>query len=407
MKVILGVTGCIAAYKSPEVLRQLQKREAEVRVVMTRHAREFIGPVTFEALSGQPVVWDMFEPELNTEIRHISLARWGELLLIAPTTANIIAKFAHGLADDFLTTLFLSVTCPTLLAPAMNVEMWHHPATQENLALLRSRGVHVLEPDDGYLACGDEGEGRMSDPALIADRSLEVAAAPYGRDAADLTGIRVLVTAGPTLEDIDPVRFLGNRSSGKMGFALARAARIRGAHVTLVSGPTALGDPPGTEVIRIRTAEEMRRVVLERFEAAQVVIMAAAVADFRPAEFHSRKIKKTDHPVALDLVPTVDILAEMAKRKHGQLLVGFAAETENVMRNGKVKLESKKLDLLVGNDVSRADIGFGADFNEGIVMDRAGGIHKLSKATKDQIAHQILDHVRTLMVEQKLVPAAG
>lgn len=404
MRIILGVTGCIAAYKSPEVLRELEQHGGQIRVVMTRHAHQFIGPATFEALSGHPVVGEMFLPEQNADIRHISLARWADLLLVAPATANIVAKFAHGVADDFLSTLFLSITCPAVLAPAMNVEMWRNAATQENIETLRRRGVVIIEPDSGYLACGVLGEGRMPEPEIVAIKALETLEGPAREGRHDFAGTKVLVTAGPTIEDIDPVRFIGNRSSGKMGYALARAARIRGAEVTLISGPTSLDPPEDIDVVQVRTAEEMRKAVLDHSDHVQAVIMAAAVADFAPAQTSARKIRKTGGARVLELRPTPDILAEIGRRGRHQIVVGFAAETEDAIANGAEKLRQKNLDLIVINDVSRRDIGFGADLNEVTIIDRAGTTWTLPVASKEQIAHQILDQVAVLLVDRGVLP---
>lgn len=394
MKIILGVTGCIAAYKAAEVLRQLQQRGAEVRVIMTRHACEFVRPLTFEALSRSPVVTDMFAPGLNMPVKHIELARWADLLLVAPATANTLAKFAHGLADDFLSTIHLAVQCPVVVAPAMDQEMWLHPTTQENIERLRRRGVVIIEPESGYLASGIEGEGRLADPAVIADRVMDVLSSR--QRARDFVGQRVLVTAGPTCEDIDPVRFITNRSSGKMGYALAEAALRRGAQVTLITGPTSLVPPPGAEVVRVRRAQEMYEAVLRHVEAATIVIKAAAVADYRPASTQPTKLKKGTARLLVELEPTTDILAELGKRKGSRILVGFAAETENLIENGKEKLQRKNLDLIVVNDVSREDVGFGSDFNAALLIDRSGTVVELPLMSKREMAERILDHVKRL-----------
>lgn len=392
VNILLGVTGCIAAYKAADVLRQLQQRGADIRVIMTRHACEFVRPLTFEALSRSPVVTDMFAPGLNLPVKHIELARWADLLLVAPATANTIAKFAHGLADDFLSTLYLAVECPVVVAPAMDREMWIHPATQENIERLRRRGVEIVEPESGYLASGLEGQGRLADPEVIALRVMTILG--VGRRATDLVGQRVLVTAGPTCEDIDPVRFITNRSSGKMGYALAEAAHRRGAEVTLITGPTALAPPPGFHVVSVRRAEEMYEAVMRHLETATLIIKAAAVADYRPATPLPRKLKKATARLILELEPTTDILAELGKRKGQRVLVGFAAETENLVENGKEKLTRKNLDLIVVNDVSREDIGFGRDVNAAILIDRLGNIVELPTMSKREMAEHILDHVK-------------
>lgn len=330
MKVLLGITGCIGAYKAAEVLRGLQKAGAEVRVVMTRHATEFVRPLTFEALSGKPVVVGMFDRPDYAAIEHIALARDAELLLIAPATANILAKFAHGIADDFLSTLYLSNTNPVLIAPAMNVEMWNHPATQENLRRLRERGVHFVEPGSGYQACGEVGVGRLAEPEEIVQHVLQLLspAVPVKRD---LSGEHVLITAGPTVEDLDPARFITNRSSGKMGYALAEAARDRGARVTLVSGPVNLAAPTGMEVIPVRSTRDMYDAVMQRLEGVTVYIGAAAVADFRPAHRAQEKIKKQGRrQVTIELETTEDIIAAVAGApgRDGRIVAGFAAESQ-------------------------------------------------------------------------------
>lgn len=395
VKIILGVTGCIAAYKAAEVVRQLQQRGAEVRVIMTRHACEFVRPLTFEALSRSPVVTDMFAPGLNLPVKHIELARWADLLLVAPATANTLAKFAHGLADDFLSTVYLAFERPVVVAPAMDQEMWRHPTTQENIERLRHRGVVIVEPESGYLASGIEGEGRLADPVVIADRVMDVLSSR--QRARDFVGQRVLVTAGPTCEDIDPVRFITNRSSGKMGYALAEAALRRGAQVTLITGPTSLVPPPGAEVVRVRRAQEMYEAVLRHVEAATIVIKAAAVADYRPASTQPTKLKKGTAPLLVELEPTTDILAELGKRKGSRILVGFAAETENLIENGREKLQRKNLDLIVVNDVSREDAGFGSDFNAALLIDRSGTVVELPLMSKREMAERILDHVKRLL----------
>jgi phosphopantothenoylcysteine decarboxylase/phosphopantothenate--cysteine ligase len=392
MKIILGVTGCIGAYKAAEVLRQLQQRGATVRVVMTRSACQFIGPVTFEALSGQPVLTEMFEPGLNRAIKHIEVARWADLLLVAPATANVIAKFAHGLADDMLTTVYVSATCPTMMAPAMNVEMWRHPATQENIARLRSRGVEIVDPESGFLACGEVGDGRLAEPETIAAR----AAALLKRlrsHGGDLDGQHVLVTAGPTCEDIDPVRFIANRSSGKMGYAVAEAALARGAGVTLISGPTDLAPPEGAHFVSVWSTEQMYEAVMQHLESATMIVKAAAVADFRPRDLPSSKIKKSGGSLTLELEPTPDILAEVARRKGHRLVVGFAAETDNPVENGRRKLQEKNLDLIVINDVTAKGAGFAVDTNQAMLLDRENHSVEFPLMSKREMADRIFDHV--------------
>lgn len=391
MNILLGVTGCIGAYKAAELLRQLQQRGAVVRVVMTQSACQFVGPLTFEALSGHSVMTGLFEPGVNTTIKHIEAARWANLLLVAPATANIIAKFARGLADDMLSTIYLSATCPTIIAPAMNVEMWRHPATQENVALLRARGVEIIEPESGFLACGEVGEGRLAEPELIAARA--IAFLQRSHAGADLSGQHVLVTAGPTCEDLDPVRFLTNRSSGKMGYALAEAALARGADVTLISGPTHLTPPPMARFIPVWSAQQMCDAVTRHLNEATIVIKAAAVADFRPRHPQASKIKKSDQSFMLDLEPTPDILAEVSRRKSHQLVVGFAAETDKPVEYGRDKLQRKDLDMIVVNDVTAPGAGFDVDTNRVTIIDRYDHVVALPLLSKREVADRIFDHL--------------
>jgi phosphopantothenoylcysteine decarboxylase/phosphopantothenate--cysteine ligase len=389
--VVLGVTGCIGAYKACEVLRELQRRGAEVRVVMTAAATRFVAPMTFEALSGRPVFHDQWAPGTNGDIRHVSIADEADLLLVAPATANIVGKLARGIADDALSTLYLATRAPVLVAPAMNVNMYEHPAVQENLATLRARGVAVVEPGSGYLACGWLGKGRLAEPVEIVDAAMAVLARRR-----DLEGETVLVTAGPTVEDIDPVRYVSNRSSGRMGYRLAEAARDRGARVVLVSGPTSLEAPHGVEVVRVRSAEEMQRAVSAQVGPATVVIAAAAVSDYRPASSSPSKIKKGEGPVGLELVRTPDILQGLGQSKGERVLVGFAAETEDVVANARGKLESKNLDLVVANDVSAEGAGFGGDTNAVVLLRRGGSRVDVPLSSKREVAERILDEVRAL-----------
>ena len=384
MKVALGVTGGIAAYKAVEVVRGLQKAGVGVQVVLTRSARRFIAALTFEALSGQPVITDMFRPGQNWSIEHIHLAQEIGLLAVVPATANILGKFAHGIADDFLSTLYLSCPAPVLLAPAMNVEMWHHPAVRANVELLKKRGHVFVEPEPGLLACGMEGAGRLAQVDGIVGVMLELL-----RGGESLDGLKVLVTAGPTIEDIDPVRFLSNRSSGKMGYALARAARQRGAEVFLVSGPTALDAPAGVTAIPVRSAEEMHAAVWKLFPEADLVIKAAAVADFRPVEHAREKIKKSGRATTLRMVPTEDILARLGAAKRHQILVGFSAETADLLVHAREKMLRKNVDLMVANNVS-AGI-FGSDTSTVYILGPAGEIETLENRPKLEIAHRILD----------------
>jgi phosphopantothenoylcysteine decarboxylase/phosphopantothenate--cysteine ligase len=403
MRITLGVTGGVAAYKAAELVRRLQQDNFTVQVVMTRSAREFITPLTFAALSGQKVITDLFsgaengEANLESAIEHIAVAQRTDLLLVAPATADILAKFARGIADDFLTTLYLASTAPVIVAPAMNVNMWNHAATQENIRLLRDRGVTVVTPDEGYLACGMIGPGRLAgqEEILAAVRSVLHA-------HRDLQGETVLITAGPTCEDIDPVRYITNRSSGKMGYAVAEAAARRGAKVTLVSGPTALETPAGVTGIDVRTAAEMHAAVLARFAQSSIVIMAAAVADYRPAVSAGKKMKRGKEPIALQLESTTDILAEVARDKRGRLVVGFAAETDNVAENARKKLSAKNADLIVANDVTAEGAGFDVDTNIVTIFSRDGRDVALPKMTKAEVAQRILDEiVRVRAAQQK------
>ncbi len=398
IRITLGVTGCIGAYKAALVLRELQKAGAEVTVVMTRHAGEFVQPLTFQALSGKPVISDMWHRDQDSEIKHIALAQQTNLLLVAPMTANTMAKFAQGIADDFLSTLYLSVTAPVLLAPAMNVEMWRHPATQENLDRLRRRGVTVIEPEAGYLACGMVGEGRLADPTVIAQKALELTS-----PRTDWAQEVVLITAGPTVEDIDPVRFLTNRSSGKMGYALAEMARRRGARVILISGPTRLSPPAGVELIPVRTTFEMYQAVLDNLPQSTVVLKAAAVCDFRPREMEPNKIKKRNG-LTLELEPTEDILAEIGRRRTStQVIVGFAAETDHLESYAESKLRQKNIDLIALNDVSRTDIGFDVANNQVTLLGRDSSRRELPFLSKTETASRILDAVSDWKYHQTLV----
>ncbi len=393
MRITLGVTGGVAAYKAAELVRRLQQDGFNIQVVMTRGAREFITPLTFAALSGQKVITDLFaessgEANLESAIEHIAVAQRTDLLLVAPATADVIAKFARGIADDFLTTLYLASTAPVVVAPAMNVNMWNHPATQENVEMLRARGVKIVDPDEGYLACGMTGAGRLAGQAAI------VAAVHEALHALrDLAGEQVLVTAGPTRENVDPVRYLTNRSSGKMGYAVAEAAARRGAHVILVSGPTSLEAPAGVERIDVRTAEEMHRAVLDKVADCSIAIFAAAVSDYRPVEPNSQKIKRNSDSFTLSLEPTPDILASVARNKGERFVVGFAAETDHVAENARKKLASKNADLIVANDVTAEGAGFDHDTNIVTLFARDGRDLALPRMSKSEVAQRILDEV--------------
>ena len=397
-KIVLGVTGGIAAYKSAELVRLLKERGDRVRVVMTERAQEFVRPLTFAALSGEKVITDLFsdsgsEETLQSAIEHIGVAQEADLLLVAPATADILAKFSHGIAGDFLTTMYLAFTGPVVVAPAMNTNMWNHPATRANLAALRKRGVSVVDPDEGSLACGMIGPGRLADLNEIV-RAVDDAL----RSEQDLAGETVLITAGPTQEPVDPVRFLSNRSSGRMGFALAEEAIARGARVTLVSGPVALSPPAGCELVRVTTAAEMHEAVIRRLRESTIVVMAAAVADYRPASAQSSKVKKQSAGWNLELEPTADILADLARRKDEQLLIGFAAETEDLRQNADRKLRSKNCDLLVANLVGPAaeDGGFDSEMNQGLLLAANGEAIELPRSSKREMARRIFDRALQL-----------
>ena len=392
MRVALGVTGGVAAYKAAELVRLLQDKGVEVQVVMTRSAREFVTPLTFAALSGRKVITELFgggEPNLESAIEHIAVAQSIDALVIAPATADIIARIAHGTADDFLTTLVLASTVPLIVAPAMNVNMWENTATQQNLQTLRRRGAQVIDPDEGYLACGMTGSGRLASVESIARVILETLGFRE-----DLQGETVLVTAGRTEEPLDAVRYLGNRSSGKMGYALAEACRRRGARVLLVTGPTSLEAPCGVVVERVRTAEEMAEKVQNHLSETSVVLMAAAVTDFRPTEVRPGKIKKQQGPLTLRLEPTRDILSEIAgRRRPEQIVVGFAAETDHLVENAAAKLLSKRLDLVVANDVTQEGAGFETDTNIVTILFADGRRKPLERMSKLDVAHRLLDEV--------------
>ncbi len=399
MKVTLGVTGCIAAYKSALILRLLEQAGCEVFPVMTKAAEEFIGPLTLEKLSGNRVVRGMFDPSPRTDIEHISLARETDLLLVAPATANLLAKFAQGICDDFLTTLYVSGTTPVIVAPGMNIEMWRHPATERNLDRLRGDGVEIIEPESGYLACGEVGEGRLAEPARIVESVVQ----RLGRNHR-LQGMRVLVTAGPTVEDLDPVRFLSNRSSGKMGYAIAAEAERRGAQVTLVSGPTSLSIPRGVDFLPVRSATDMETAVTDRFALQDIVVMAAAVSDFRARRYSKHKIKKKVAGDSLELERNPDILADLGSRKKGQILVGFAAESEDRERNAARKLLHKNLDLLVANDITRRDAGFAADTNQAVVLGTDGFRLETELLSKAQLSSFLWDQIERLIVSRASSP---
>ena len=391
MKIALGVSGGIAAYKAAEIVRLLQDRGIRVQVVMTRAAQEFVRPLTFAALSGEKVITDLFgsdsgDANVESAIEHIAVAQAIDALVVVPATADLLARFAQGIASDFLSTLYLATTAPVVVAPAMNVNMWNHAATQANLETLRKRGVRIVEPGDGYLACGMTGSGRLAENEKIVAAVTEALGASQ-----DLAGETVLVTAGPTREKIDPVRYLTNRSSGRMGYAIAEAALRRGARVLLVSGPTAIAAPGAAEVTSVQTAEEMLAAVLKLLPQSTIVIKTAAVADFRPKMAAGQKIKRKG-AMTLELEPTADILAEVARRKTSQLVVGFAAETENVLENARKKLASKSLDAIVVNDVSREGVGFDSDRNAVTIISH-DDVVEVPETSKWEVAHRVLDQV--------------
>ncbi|MGH9588845.1 MAG: bifunctional phosphopantothenoylcysteine decarboxylase/phosphopantothenate--cysteine ligase CoaBC [Terracidiphilus sp.] len=405
MRVTVGVCGGIAAYKAAELVRSLQRQALEVHVVMSQAACRFVQPLTFAALTGHKVITSLWEDPIAAEdtaaaqsgIDHIAEAQWADALVVAPATANVLARFAQGIADDFLTTMYLATTSPVLVAPAMNVNMWSHPATRANLEILRRRGVRVIEPGTGELACGMVGAGRMAEPDSIADAVL----AAIGRRH-DIAGEIVLVTAGGTREALDPVRFLGNRSSGKMGYALADAAQSRGARVILVSGPTVLHPPAHCEFVKVVSADQMREAVLARMSDATLVIKAAAVADYRPVAFSAQKLKRSG-PLTLELAPTEDILAEVVRRRRaGQIIVGFAAETENRMENGRAKLLRKGADAIVVNQVTGNGLGIEADNNAATFLTPSTAI-ELPEMPKRQLADRILDEILALRRPRSVV----
>ncbi len=391
MKVALGVSGGIAAYKAAEIVRLLQDRDVRVQVIMTQAAQEFVRPLTFAALSGEKVITGMFdagntEPNIDSAVEHIAVAQAIDALVVAPATSDILAKFAQGIASDFLTTLYLATTAPVVVCPAMNTNMWNHPATQANLAILRKRGVQIVEPDSGYLACGMVGPGRLAANEAIVAAVLQALGATQ-----DLAGETILITAGPTREKIDPVRYITNRSSGRMGYALAEAALRRGAHVQLVSGPTNIMPPDAAQFTRVETADEMREAVLKLFSQATIVIKTAAVSDYRPKAVASQKLKRSG-PMLLELEPTQDILAELAHKKTHQLVIGFAAETQDVLENARKKLARKSLDAIVVNDVSHEGVGFDSDRNA-VTIITPEEVVEVPETTKWDVAQRVLDQV--------------
>jgi len=389
-KIVLGVTGGIACYKAVELVRLLVKASLRVRVIMTKSALEFVTPLTFQTLSGNPVATETFDLTQESQIGHINLADSADLFVIAPATANVIGKIASGIADDLLTTVLMATRAPVLVAPAMNIHMYENPILQENLRKLRRIGYHILEPAEGYLACGYEGQGRLPDPEKIAEEIKRLL-----REK-DLCGEKFLITAGPNREPLDPVRYISNRSSGKMGYALARAALRRGAEVVLVSGPTALDPPGGARLISVLTAAEMRAAVLKEYAQCTAVIMAAAVSDYRVATISDRKMKRGKDTVEVRLEPNPDILKELGQNKNGKWLVGFAAETEELTANAQKKLREKNLDMVVANNVAETGSGFDSDNNAATIIDRTGKTRSLPLMSKDELADQIYDHFLAL-----------
>ncbi|MCC6392724.1 MAG: bifunctional phosphopantothenoylcysteine decarboxylase/phosphopantothenate--cysteine ligase CoaBC [Bryobacterales bacterium] len=396
MNVILGVGGGIAAYKAAELARALMEHGASVQVVLTAAAEEFIRPLTFAALTNRKVITDLFaarsaEETLASSVEHIRAAQENEVLVVAPATADLLAKFAHGLAPDFLTTLYLAFTGKVILAPAMNTNMWNHPATRDNIETLAARGNYILPPDEGLLACGTTGAGRLPDPARIADAVMTI-----GHPRKDLDGEVLVISAGPTQEAIDPVRFISNRSSGKMGYALAAKAAARGARVVLVSGPVNLPGPYGVEVVSVRSAAEMRDAVMTHLEEATIIIKSAAVADYYVANPPPQKIKKTAARMSIELDPTADILAELGRKKGDRLLIGFAAETQNLVQEGRRKMETKNCDMVVANLVTREGAGFESDENEVTLVLRTGESIQVPRMSKFEVADKILDQALKL-----------
>jgi len=390
--VALGVCGGIAAYKACDLASKLRQAGAETPVIMTEAAQRFVTPLTFQALVHRPVITSLWDPVDEWEIEHIAAAREASLVVIAPATANVIGKLACGIADDFLTTLVLATCAPVLICPAMNADMYANPIVQENLNRLKERGFHFVEPEEGVLACGDVGKGRLAACETIFERIVSILSPER-----DFDGIKMLVTAGPTQEPIDPVRYITNPSTGKMGYAVARAASERGASVILVSGPTSLSPPEDVETIRVRTAAEMAKEALRRARGCKVIVAAAAVADFSPAESVGQKIKKKKVNFTMKLEPTVDIIAELGRRKGRKVLVGFSVETRDLIENSMKKLKKKNLDMIVCNDVTQAGAGFAVDTNIVAILDKAGGCEELPRLTKLEIANRILDRIRELL----------
>ena len=393
-RVVLGVSGGIACYKAVELLRLLVQGGSSVHVILTSGAMEFVTPLTFQTLSGHRVASDLFSLTQESEIGHINLADQADLLVIAPATASIIGKMAAGIADDLLTTVVMATQAPVLIVPSMNIHMFENPVLQENIQRLKRLGYHFMEPAEGYLACGYEGKGRLPEPSTIVEEIR------WLLKKKDLVGERFLVTAGPNREPLDPVRYISNRSSGKMGYALARVGARRGGEVTLISGPTSLASPPGVRLISVTTAAEMRQAILEEFPSVTAVLMAAAVADYSPDKLVAKKIKRGDAPIQIRLKPNPDILRELGMKKNGQILIGFAAETEDLIVNAGKKLREKNLDLIVANNVSEEGSGFDVDTNSATILDRRGAVHPLPLMGKEELANRIYDYFVALKSER-------
>ncbi|MEA2006505.1 MAG: bifunctional phosphopantothenoylcysteine decarboxylase/phosphopantothenate--cysteine ligase CoaBC [Acidobacteriota bacterium] len=391
-KVVLGVCSSISIYKACEIVRLFQKNSIQVQVIMTKNATKLVSPLLFSSLTGRKTVVDPFQEEFQERIEHVSLAKEISLFLVAPATANIIGKFANGIADDFMSTFYMAIECPVLIAPAMNEAMFWHKQTQNNIQKLKDFGVNFVDPEKGYLACGDEGWGRLAAPEKIVEQGLFLMSKSLG-----LKGKAVLVTAGPTREYMDPVRFLSNPSSGKMGYAIAEEAIRRGAKVYLVSGPTHLTVPKGTEIIKVETAEEMEKEVLKRFNLVDIVVMAAAVSDFKFSKPASKKIKKSRAPKSMSIIQTPDVLKKLGERKGKKILIGFAAETDNVVQNALDKIKQKNLDLIIANEASKAGIGFESDFNQVTIIFPDGKTVCTKKQTKDAISRIILDKIEEIV----------
>lgn len=397
-QVVLGITGCIAAYKAAELVRQLVKNGAQVHVIMTENARQFVSPLTFQTLSGNIVVTELFKLYEEKLIGHIALAQRADILVVAPATANILGKAAGGIADDVLSTVLLATRAPVLFAPAMNDGMWENPVVQQNIRILTDRGFYFADPEWGDLACGSQGTGRLADVDDILDEIITIVSPK------DFAGKEALVTAGPTREPLDPVRFITNPSSGKMGFAIARALKHRGARVTLISGPSELVPPGGMTFVPVRTAQDMASAVEKYFDKADIVIKSAAVSDYRPKVVSAHKLKKKDAASHIEFERTVDILAALGKKKGSKILVGFAAETQDILANAREKLQKKNLDMIVVNDVGRKDIGFGSDINKATLLLSGGEMIDLPAMEKDDLAHALLDRIAGLKRDASEIP---